>query len=123
MVKSVKNMMSLTGSGIKDWFIQRVSAVLMAIYIILLVGALISHSFLQGPVTYSVWMGLFCHTWFKIATFVFLLSLMLHAWIGMWTIFTDYIHCSVIRGVLMTLVLLGMFACTVWGIWIIVGIN
>ena len=116
----VKSISALTRSGMKDWFVQRVSAVLMAIYIIFLVGFIITHSF-SGPLSYGSWSCLFHNLFFKIATIIILLSLIFHAWIGVWTIFTDYIHCSVLRGTLQVLVFLAMFSCTLWGVWILWG--
>ena len=52
----------------------------------------------------------------KVATVLFILSLLFHAWIGIWTIFTDYVKPYVLRAVLNVLVLLMLAACFFWGI-------
>jgi succinate dehydrogenase / fumarate reductase membrane anchor subunit len=85
MVTSITN---LTRNGLKDWFIQRVSAVILAVYLFFLVGYFIVHPGLD----YATWRGLFACRAMRIFSVLALLSLMAHAWIGLWTIFTDYIH-------------------------------
>lgn len=114
----VSSVTSLTRSGMKDWFVQRISAVYMAIYLIFMVGAIALHT-VHAELTYLDWMLMFGHIWFKIATMIFLFSLLFHAWIGVWTIFTDYIHCRWVRGILMTLVLISLLVFAVLGLWII----
>ncbi len=118
-ISGVNTVTGLTGSGMKDWFVQRFTAVLMAVYLIVLVAYLAGHYFKFGGLNYLDFMNLFNNLFFKISTFVFLLFLMLHAWIGVWTIFTDYIHCSVLRGTLFVLIFLVMAFCTLWGAWIL----
>jgi succinate dehydrogenase / fumarate reductase membrane anchor subunit len=39
---------------------------------------------------YLAWQALFTATWMRIFTLFALISLCAHAWIGMWTISTDY---------------------------------
>jgi len=116
-VHRVQSATALTRSGMKDWLVQRVSAILMLVYLVLLAGLLACH----WPLSYSTWLHVFSMEWFKISTLIFILCLMLHAWIGVWTIFTDYIHCSLARGVLQILVLLALFSCALWSIWVIWG--
>jgi succinate dehydrogenase / fumarate reductase membrane anchor subunit len=110
MVKSVLN-----HQGFRDWVIQRVSAILMAVYSIALALYFITHSGLS----FAEWHGLFSREWMKVITILFLLSLMWHAWVGIWTIFTDYIKSFVIRTLLNFFVLLMLFACFFWGILIL----
>lgn len=113
----VSNVTSLTGNGLKDWLIQRVSAVYFAIYVLYLLGFL----FMHPALLYDQWHGLFRDTGFQIATVIALFMLSLHAWIGIWTVTTDYIKCTVIRlsvQVLVALFLLGQF---IWGLMIVWG--
>ena len=113
----VTDVTSLTGNGLKDWLIQRVTAVYFAIYSIFLLGFLLVHPHLL----YSQWQALFHDTWFQIASVLALLALSLHAWIGIWTVTTDYIKCTVIRlsvQMLVALFLLGQFF---WGLMIVWG--
>lgn len=113
----VTNVTSLTGNGLKDWLIQRVTAVYFAAYSLFLIGFLICHPHLQ----FSVWHDLFHHLGFQIASVLALLMLSLHAWIGLWTVTTDYIKCTIIRLSVQILIFLGLLAQFIWGLMIIWG--
>ena len=115
----VKSVYSVNHRGLTDWLIQRFSAVVMAVYSIGLIFFVLTHS----EMTYSDWHGLFTHTWVKIGTLLFLLSLMFHAWVGVWTIFTDYVKCYVLRLALHVIVLLALIACFFGGVLILWGVN
>lgn len=96
--------------GLKDWLAQRVTAIIMASYtVILLVCFLSAQDF-----SYQGWAGLFAAQWFKLATFVTLLSLFYHAWVGMRDIWMDYIKPVSIRLTLQVLTVLWLVACAGW---------
>ncbi len=114
----VKSVLGVNHQGLTDWFFQRVSAVVMGIYF---VGLMVF--FLMHPdVTYEDWHGLFSCGWMKVATILVVISLLFHAWVGMWTVFTDYIKCAWARLILEVLVFFGLAACffaafaILWGI-------
>lgn len=100
----VKSVLGVNHQGLRDWLIQRISALFMAIYVIGLVIFLMTHPNLS----YYEWQGLFAQWWMKITTLLLALLLLFHAWIGIWTIVTDYVTCSVARLVLHTVVLLAL---------------
>lgn len=107
----------LTSSGLKDFLVQRVTAVIILLFTIYMVAFFICHP----HATYQVWHSLFSCIWMKIFTVLALLSVLAHAWVGIWTIFTDYIHCSVLRGFLQIIIILAFAACFIWGITILWG--
>lgn len=111
----VKSATSYTGNGLRDWLIQRVSAVVLAVYIIFLVIFFVSNPGME----YATWQGLFGQLWMKVFTFIALLSLYAHAWIGVWTVLTDYIKPVCIRVPLEILVILALLAYLLWGIEIV----
>lgn len=111
----VKSVLGVSHQGLRDWVIQRLSAIFMAIYSIALIGYIVLHP----DLSYAEWHNLFASSWMKVASILFILALLFHAWIGVWTIFTDYIKCYVIRATLNVLVLLMLFACFFWGILIL----
>jgi succinate dehydrogenase / fumarate reductase, membrane anchor subunit len=111
----VKSVLSVKHQGLTDWVIQRSTAIIMAIYSVGLIGYLLANSGLS----FVEWRFLFSHTWMKIATILFIASVLYHAWIGMWTIFTDYVKLPILRCVLDFIVLLMLFACFIWGILIV----
>jgi len=114
MIHSITN---LTRSGLKDWFVQRISALILVVYILFLVGYLLGHP----SVDYSSWKALFLCGWMRCFTLLAMLSLIAHAWIGMWTIFTDYIQCSVLRGLIQIIVVIALLLYLVWMIAILWG--
>lgn len=112
MVKQVSTVTNLTRSGIADWLVQRVSAVILAAYLVFITVFLLTHS----PVDYATWKDLFSHLPMRLFSLLALLALLGHAWVGLWTIFTDYIKCTVLRGTIQILIILGLIAALAWGI-------
>ena len=110
MVKRPDRIVTGAHYGLKDWLVQRVSAVLMAVYIILLMIIV----FISAPQDYMVWKTIFNNQWMRIATFLFLVSLFWHAWIGVRNVLMDYVHAIAIRLTLQILVILSLFFYLVW---------
>ena len=111
----VSNVTSLTRNGVRDWLIQRVSAVVLAAYVLFLTVYFLLHQ----PLSYPQWYDLFSCRWMQVFSLLSLLSLLLHAWIGLWTILTDYIKCPcgrIFLEIVFALLLLGYFA---WGVLIV----
>lgn len=84
MVTSVTN---FGRTGVQDHVIQRVSAVVLLAYVVFLVGYVV----MAEDLTYLQWRGLFAQTWMRYFSLAALVSLVAHAWVGMWTIGTDYL--------------------------------
>jgi succinate dehydrogenase / fumarate reductase, membrane anchor subunit len=102
--------------GLRDWLAQRVTAVVMALYTIILLIAFLS----GNDFSYVGWASLFAQQWFKIATFVAFLSLFYHAWIGVRDILMDYCTKSVgLRLTLQVATLLWLIGCAGWAAQII----
>jgi succinate dehydrogenase / fumarate reductase membrane anchor subunit len=104
-------------NGIQDWLIQRVSAYVLAFYTLFLLGF-----FVPTEVDYQSWSALFDQTWFKIFTLLALLSIGAHAWVGLWTVSTDYIKSAMQRFLFQAACILVIFVYVVWGIQIIWGL-
>lgn len=102
----VKSVLGVNHQGLRDWLFQRVTAVVMTVYSIGLFGFILLHP----DIAYYEWHGLFGHVWMKVATSLFVLSLLYHAWVGMWTVFTDYIKCYVLRLTIEVIVILASIA-------------
>ena len=110
MVASITN---LGRSGLYDWVIQRLTAVILAVYTLFLLGFVIAHPDLQ----YSDWQQLFACTAMKIASLLALISICAHGWVGMWTIATDYITGSTgLRFIFQLVCVAFLFTYLVWGI-------
>ena len=103
--------------GLLDWLIQRVTAVVMAAYILLVIALLLIFS----PHDYVSWKAIFSNQWIRIVTFLSFISLCWHAWIGVRNILMDYIHETSIRLTIQVLVIFSLFFYAVWAIEIIWG--
>ncbi len=79
--------------GLRDWLAQRITAVIMAIYSLILAIVLLSGQ----PITFAVWRDLFAHGWMRVATLLFAASLAWHAWVGMRDIVMDYVKPTSLR--------------------------
>lgn len=102
----VKAVYAVNHKGLRDWLIQHISAFIMAIYTLGMVIFLIG----SEGIDYTSWSSLFAHQWMKIATAIVFLLLLWHAWIGVWTVITDYVKCAAIRLSLYVLILLALVA-------------
>lgn len=111
------NVTSLTGNGLKDWLIQRVSAVYLFVYLLFISGFLL----LNAPIDFYKWHDLFYLVSMQVATIIALFFLLLHAWIGLWTVTTDYVKCTSIRLPLQMLIAIFLGSQFLWGIMIVWG--
>ncbi len=89
----VSNVTSLTGNGLKDWLIQRLTAVYLAVYSVMVAVIWVG----CAPWSYEKWTALFHTPWFQVATALALFTILLHAWVGLWTVTTDYIKPTCLR--------------------------
>ena len=117
----MKSATGLTGSGSRDWFIQRVSAIVLAVYTVVVFGWIL----FNGGFGYEQWAGFMMTTPMKVLSILAILSLVAHAWIGMWQVFTDYITTRAmgatakgLRLVLTTAVIVAVLVYAIWGIQI-----
>lgn len=108
----VKNVTSLTGNGLRDWLVLRVSFVVILIYTIFLVGFFL----VNAPLKYEIWCQLFHNNWMRISTVIVLLAISLYMYITMWTIFTDYLKNTLVRLVAEIVVFICLIAFFIWGI-------
>jgi succinate dehydrogenase / fumarate reductase membrane anchor subunit len=105
--------------GVRDWLAQRITAVVMAVYLLFLAGFLLSHQ----PLQYADWQSLFQCQLFRLASLLFLLSLYLHAWIGMRDILMDYIKPTGIRLAGEVSVILVLILYLAWSVQILWGVK
>lgn len=102
---------SLSHRGISDWLVQRVTALLVGAYTIFI----LIYFFTNRPIYFAQWHGIFHLTFMKIFSFMVLLSIVWHAWIGLWTVFTDYVKCTGLRLTLEIAVILLLVGYLSWG--------
>jgi succinate dehydrogenase / fumarate reductase membrane anchor subunit len=101
--------------GVKDWLAQRITAIVMALYtVILLVAFLTGQNF-----TYEGWAGLFAQQWFKLISLVTFVGLYYHAWVGIRDIWMDYVKNAGLRLLLVLFTIFWLLACAAWTVQIL----
>jgi len=103
--------------GLRDWLIQRITAVLMALNSVALAGYLL----MQPRLDYDVWTALFSSQTVRTFTLLFLLSLFYHAWIGIRDIVMDYVKPAGVRLAIHVLVILALLLYAIWSVEILWG--
>ena len=101
--------------GVRDWLVQRLSVVVMTVYTVVFAIAVAG----ARPVDYAAWKALFAQGWMRVATLLFFVSLLLHAWVGMRDILMDYIRPTGLRLTLEVIVILVLTACAGWAVQIL----
>jgi succinate dehydrogenase / fumarate reductase membrane anchor subunit len=102
--------------GIRDWIAQRVTAALMALFTLVVVAQVI---FFKGPIGYDQWSGIFSAQWMKFLTFVVIVALLYHVWIGMRDIWMDYIKPFGLRLVLHVASIVWLVGCAGWAVQVL----
>jgi succinate dehydrogenase / fumarate reductase membrane anchor subunit len=103
--------------GLKDWLLQRLTAVVIAAWTVVLLAV----ALWQGGFDYALWTALFANAAFRVFTFLFMVSLLYHAWIGVRDIFMDYIKPVGVRLALQFLAAAALIAYLGWTIQILWG--
>ena len=103
--------------GLRDWLVQRISAVVMVLYVLALAALLL----VQDHLGYDAWTELFSSQWMRTFSLLFLLALFYHAWIGIRDIVMDYVKPASVRLVMHTLVILALVLYTIWSVQILWG--
>jgi len=117
----VTQVLSLTRSGLADFVVQRLTAVILALYAFCVLGF-----FLVTPVNYEALTGYFWSTPMQAFSTLATLSIAAHGWIGMWTIGTDYLRpahigaaATTVRFAYQLICLLALFVYLIWSLRLI----
>ena len=121
----VKSVTSLSSSGLSNWMLQRVSALIMTAYLIFMVV----YFFVNPSPSYDQWLSLHSTLAMRIFSLLTILSIATHAWIGVWCVLTDYItvrligpKATPIRMFLQLTMIAAILFYVVWAIDILWGI-
>jgi succinate dehydrogenase / fumarate reductase, membrane anchor subunit len=101
--------------GMRDWLSQRVTATLMALFTL----AVIVQVLLPGEMGYDKWAGMFSQQWMKVLTFVVIVSLLIHVWVGMRDIWMDYVKPVAVRLVLQVATIVWLVGCAGWAVQVL----
>lgn len=103
--------------GLRDWLIQRITAVVMVLYTLGIAGYLL----LQPVLDYNAWTLLFSSNVIRTFSLLFLLSVFYHAWIGVRDIVMDYVKPAAIRLFIHVMVILTLLLYVIWSVQILWG--
>jgi succinate dehydrogenase / fumarate reductase, membrane anchor subunit len=117
----VTNVTSFGRSGLSDFVVQRVSAVVLALYVFCIGGFFV----VNPSVSHDLLVAFFGALPMKMFSTLAVLAIAAHAWIGMWTVGTDYIrphyfgaHATVFRITYQFGCLFVLFVYVLWGLQI-----
>jgi len=101
--------------GLRDWLSQRFTALIMAIFTIVVLAQLL----IGGPIDYYKWSGIFARQWMKVLTFVVIVSMLWHVWVGMRDIWMDYVKPVSVRLSLEVLTIAWLVGCAGWAVQVL----
>ena len=101
--------------GMRDWLSQRATAVVMALFTLILLVQLV----LPGPLGYDRWAGIFSAQWMKLLTLVVVLALSWHAWVGVRDIWMDYVKPVGVRLGLQVLTIVWLLGNAAWAVQVL----
>jgi succinate dehydrogenase / fumarate reductase membrane anchor subunit len=100
-----------SSSGLRSWLLQRMSAIYIALSLVVFILILTMKS---EPLTYEVWRAWVARPVINIGLILFILAMLLHAWVGIRDVVMDYVHSSVVRFFLLISVGLGIAGVVLW---------
>ena len=101
--------------GMRDWLSQRITAVLMALFTLVLLAQLL----FGAPLGYDRWAGIFSAQWMKVLSFVVFVALGWHAWVGVRDIWMDYVKSAALRLTLQVASIVWLVACMGWAVQVL----
>lgn len=120
--------------GMRDWLSQRVTGVIMALFTVALLVQFLLPAYardLSGErlrdsagafvrlTGYDKWAGIFSTQWMKVLTFVVIVSLAYHAWVGMRDVWMDYVKQAGMRLVMQVFTICWLVGCIGWAIQVL----
>lgn len=96
--------------GLRDWLAQRITAILMALYAVILIGFGLKNL----PISFQEWQEFIYHPWLRFISFLVFLAVVFHAWVGMRDVFMDYVRHTGARLTLQVVVIVLLMAYTLW---------
>ncbi len=101
--------------GLRDWLAQRVTAVILLVYTLILIATVV----FAPELSYGVWADLFAQSWMKVATLLAVVALIWHAWVGVRDIYMDYIKPTGVRLFLQVATVLALVGYACWAVIIL----
>ncbi|WP_304162851.1 succinate dehydrogenase membrane anchor subunit [Lonsdalea britannica] len=113
----VSNASALGRNGVHDWLLLRAAAIVIVLYVLYLVGFFVT----VPELTYPLWRDFFALRLTKVLTLLTLLSILVHAWIGLWQVLTDYVKPLAVRLTLQLAVVVVLMVYVIYGTIVVWG--
>ncbi|MFS2223480.1 succinate dehydrogenase membrane anchor subunit [Pantoea sp. B65] len=113
----VSNASALGRNGVHDWLLLRAAAMVITLYVLYILGFLV----VSDTLTYDIWRGFFASSFTKVFTLLTLLSILVHGWIGMWQVLTDYVKPVGLRLMLQLVVVIALLVYAFYGTVVVWG--
>ncbi|QBQ53191.1 succinate dehydrogenase, hydrophobic membrane anchor protein [Nitrosococcus wardiae] len=97
-------------TGLRAWLVQRVTAVIMLVVLLLFFIRLVQDPF-ESYEDWSQWVD---DPWVSIVAALFFGALLLHAWVGLRDVILDYVHSTPLRLFAHSLVVIGYSGIAFW---------
>lgn len=114
-------MVNVVGSfgrnGVHDYVLLRASAIVILAYVLYLVGFVTF-----ADIDYFTWVDFFSLTLTKVFSLFALIAMLVHSWIGLWQVLTDYVKNTLLRAILQFLLTSTAFVYVISGFVILWGI-
>jgi len=101
--------------GLRDWLAQRLTALLMALFTVVLLAQVLT----PGELGYDKWSGIFAQQWMKTLTFVVIVAMLYHVWVGVRDVWMDYIKPVGLRLALHVFTIVWLVGCAGWAVQVL----
>ena len=98
-----KNFGETSKTGAIGWLLQRISAVIL--FVLLIVHYVTYHFISKGVIQYESVVSKMKSPWFNLIQFLFLITALYHGLNGFWNVVEDYIHAKILRIILFSLII------------------
>jgi succinate dehydrogenase / fumarate reductase, membrane anchor subunit len=111
--------MAASSKFISEWWLQRISAILITAYVFLVLGLLLTN----GTPNAAQWQSLFANTGFKLATLLAILATAYHGLVGTLHVWPDYVKNRAVLAVLNAYTWVAAAAVALWSVYILFGMK
>ncbi len=111
--------MAISSKFISEWWLQRISAILITAYVFLVLGLLMVY----GTPNAVQWQSLFANTGFKLATLLAVLATAYHGLVGAMHVWPDYVKNRAVLAVLNAYSWVAAAAVALWSVYILFGMK
>ena len=106
-------------SGLRAWTIQRISAIYIALFTIVVFVAVMINGV---PDSHAAWKALLASPFINLAILAFVVALLMHAWVGARDVIIDYVHPLGARFTVLALAAISLIVCGLWSARVLLNV-